>query len=124
VSHQGFIGIVDDDDSVRSATTKLLRRDGYVVRSFASAEEFLQSPDIGDTQCLISDVRMPVVSGLELQSRLIASGHGIPIIFLTAFPEDKSRERALAAGALCFLAKPFDAEVLTAFVEQALRQSR
>jgi FixJ family two-component response regulator len=124
VPHQGVISVVDDDDSVRSATSKLLRRDGYSVHSFASAEEFLQSAVIEETRCLVSDVRMSGLNGLELQARLIASGHSIPIIFLTAFPEDKSRERALAAGAICFLAKPFDAEVLTGFIEQALRRPR
>ena len=118
--HLGLISVVDDDDSVRNATTKLLRRDGYSVDSFASAEEFLQSASIDQTRCLVSDVRMTGLNGLELQASLIAGGHRIPIIFLTAFPEDKSRERALAAGAICFLAKPFDAEVLIGFIEQAL----
>lgn len=121
---QGVISIVDDDDSVRGATSKLLRIDGYDVHGFASAEEFLRSPVLGTTRCLISDVRMPRVGGLELQARLSALGYRIPIIFLTAFPEDRSRERALAAGALCFLSKPFDAEILTGFIRQAMELPR
>lgn len=122
--HLDVISVVDDDDSVRNATTKLLRRDGYVVHSFVSGEEFLRSAVIDGTSCLVSDIRMSGLSGLELQARLLAAGHRIPIIFLTAFPEDKSRERALAAGAVGFLTKPFDAEVLTGFIEQALRRPR
>ena len=117
---QGVISIVDDDESVRGATSKLLRIDGYDVHGFASAEEFLQSPVLGTTRCLISDVRMPRVGGLELQARLSTLGYRIPIIFLTAFPEDRSRERALAAGAICFLSKPFDAEILTGFIRRAM----
>jgi len=120
VPQQGVISIVDDDESVRGATSKLLRIDGYDVHGFASAEEFLQSPVLGTTRCLISDVRMPRVGGLELQARLSTLGYRIPIIFLTAFPEDRSRERALAAGAICFLSKPFDAEILTGFIRRAM----
>lgn len=121
--HQGLVSIVDDDDSVRGATTKLLRLCGYAVQSFASAEDFLGSTLLDETRCLISDVRMRGMSGLDLQARLIAQGRHIPMIFITAFAEDKNRERALAAGAICVLSKPFDAEVLTSFIEQVMRSS-
>ena len=123
MSHLGVVSIVDDDDSVRSATSKLLRLYGYVVHSFSSAEDFLDSQALLETKCLVSDVRMPRFNGLELQARLASLGYAIPIIFLTAFPEDKDRERAIGAGALCFLSKPFDADVLTGFIEQAMRRS-
>ena len=123
MSHLGVVSIVDDDDSVRSATSKLLRLYGYVVHSFSSAEDFLDSQALHETKCLVSDVRMPRFNGLELQARLSSLGYAIPIIFLTAFPEDKDRERAIGAGALCFLSKPFDADVLTGFIEQAMRRS-
>ncbi|MER9299245.1 MULTISPECIES: response regulator [unclassified Mesorhizobium] len=118
--HQGLISIVDDDDSVRSATSKLLRQAGYPVESFASGEDYLCSAAVDDTRCLISDVRMAGMSGLDLQAHLIEKGYRIPIIFMTAYPEDKVRARAMAAGAVCFISKPFDAEVLTGFIEQAL----
>ena len=91
-----MISIVDDDQSVREATRSLLRSHGYAAVTFASAEEFLRSGLAGDTSCLISDVRMAGLSGLELQRLLIDSGHRVPIIFMTAFPEE--RARALVSG--------------------------
>jgi FixJ family two-component response regulator len=114
------VSIVDDDQSVRDATKKLLRLNGYVVHAFASAEDFLRSPKINETDCLVADVRMPGMGGLALQERLIARGREIPTIFVTAFPEDEARERALSRGAICFLNKPFDGLVLIRFIEQAL----
>jgi FixJ family two-component response regulator len=114
------VSIVDDDESVRGATKKLLRLQGYVVHTFASAEEFLRSPNVNDTDCLITDVRMPGMGGLALQEYLIGQGRKIPIIFVTAYPEDGSRERALSGGAVCFLTKPFDGQSLIGFIEQAL----
>jgi FixJ family two-component response regulator len=124
VQEKPVVSMVDDDESVRSATTKLLRLNEYVVHTFASAEEFLRSPKLGDTRCLITDVRMPGISGLELQEQLIAQGRDIPIIFVTAYPEERSRERALSNGAVCFLNKPFDGLVLIRFIEQALGGQR
>jgi FixJ family two-component response regulator len=94
---------------------------GFVVRAFGSAEEFLQSPDVGDTECLITDVRMPGMSGIELQDHLIAQGHQIPVIFITAFPEEPSRIKALAAGAIAFLNKPFDGATLIRCLHEALQ---
>jgi FixJ family two-component response regulator len=114
------ISIVDDDESFRQATASLIRSIGYATAAFASAEEFLQSDHVHDTACLISDVQMPGMSGIELQNRLIARGHRLPVIFITAFPEEKVRRRALEAGALCFLSKPFSDEKLISCLDQAL----
>jgi FixJ family two-component response regulator len=114
------IAIVDDDDSFRRATMSFIRSLGYAVLQFASAEAFLKSNQLRDADCLISDVQMPGVNGVELQGKLIDEGHRLPIIFVTAFPEMKSRARALAAGAICFLGKPFNDEVLITCLNEAL----
>jgi FixJ family two-component response regulator len=106
------ISIVDDDESVREATTGLVRSFGYVAATFASAEEFLHSDRVRDTSCLISDVQMSGLSGVELQDRLNAAGHRVPIIFTTAFPEERIRSRVLKAGACGFLTKPFSDDSL------------
>ena len=115
-----MISIVDDDESVREATKRLLRSFGYDAAAFASAEEFLQSKRASDTSCLITDVQMPGLSGVELQSHLIADGHQMPIIFVTASMEEKTRARALKAGAIGFLTKPFSAERLIEYIHTAL----
>jgi len=122
VPHVPVISVVDDDASVRAATTRLLKSLGFTAHAFASANEFLQSPRLGDTSCLIADVQMPGMSGVELQDYLIAQGHGTPIIFITAFPEDSIRERAMNAGAICFLSKPFDGSRLIECVDRALKK--
>jgi FixJ family two-component response regulator len=116
------ISIVDDDASVRVATDNLLRSIGYIVHTFASAEEFLRSSDFSSTLCVIADVQMPVMSGLELQAFLLAKGHRVPFIFITAFPEATIRERAEKAGAICFLAKPFDRVTLIKCLDRALAE--
>src|SRR5882672_8487106 len=95
-----LISIVDDDNSIREATKGLVRSLGYRAAAFASAEEFLRSGSVDETSCLITDVRMPGLGGIELQQRLIAQGHPVPTIFITAFPEESARRSALAAGAL------------------------
>jgi FixJ family two-component response regulator len=115
-----MISIVDDDPSVREATKGLVRSLGYGAAAFASAEDFLQSDQVNDTACLITDVQMPGLSGVELQSRLIAQGNCTPIIFITAFPEQRIRTRALEAGAVGFLSKPFDEDRLIEFIHAAL----
>ena len=97
---QVLIAIVDDDESVRNATKALVRSLGYHASTFASADEFLKSEQVHDTSCLITDVQMPGLSGIDLQNRLVARGHGIPIIFMTAYPDDKVRARAMKAGAV------------------------
>jgi FixJ family two-component response regulator len=117
-----LISIVDDDDSVRGAVASLIRSVGFVARSFASAEEFLQSPELNETSCLISDVQMPGINGLELQSRLASQDRRTPIILITAFPEPHIRQAALKAGAICFLKKPFDGRALIHCVNRALNR--
>jgi FixJ family two-component response regulator len=102
------ISIVDDDESVREATKGLVRSLGYDVAAFASAEEFLSSNRVQNTACVVTDVQMPGLSGIELQSRLAKQGHRMPIIFVTASPEEQVRRRAKEAGAFGFFSKPFD----------------
>lgn len=118
------ISIVDDDESVRAATESLMRSLGYVAHTFASAEEYLQSPHMKETSCLISDVQMPSMSGLELQGHLAAHGHRTPIIFITAFPDKNVQARALKAGAVCFLIKPVDGQTLLTYLDEALKKGK
>src|SRR6202041_1694722 len=101
-----LVMIVDDDDSVRRAARRLIKSYGLAVDTFASADEFLASGRLKETACLVLDVQMPGMSGLELQSQLIAAGTDIPIIFITAFTNEAARMRALEAGAYCYLVKP------------------
>jgi FixJ family two-component response regulator len=115
-----IISIVDDDPSQRTATARLLRSMGFTAYAFSSAREFLLSPRLSDTACLVVDVEMPGMSGVELQEHLIARGNAAPIIFITAFPKDRIREQAMRAGAICFLTKPFDEKQLLDGVERAL----
>jgi FixJ family two-component response regulator len=115
-----FVAIVDDDDSVRDALQGLLKSAGLSSRAFASAEHFLGSGHQRDTACLITDIRMPGISGLELQARLNAEHCRIPTIFITAHGDEEMRLRALRAGAVEFLPKPFDDEVLVESVRAAL----
>jgi len=103
-----MISIIDDDVSMRKATRRLVKSLGLNADTFASAEEFLESDRVNDTACVITDVQMPGLSGAELQRLLIAQGVNTPIIFITAFPEESLRRRALDAGAVGFLSKPFD----------------
>ena len=125
VAEVPVISIIDDDPSVRTATARLLRSMGFSVYAFASAQEFLSSPQLRQTSCVIADVQMPGMSGVELQEYLTAHDHGMPVIFITAFPHERVRERAMKGGAVCFLSKPFDEPQLLECVERALmrRQS-
>jgi FixJ family two-component response regulator len=119
------IAIVDDDESFRHATMSFTRSLGYAVLQFASAEAFLKSDRLHDIDCVISDVQMPGVNGIELQQRLIVQGNHLPLIFITALPEMRTRAQALAAGAIAFLAKPFsDEELITCLNEAARRKGR
>jgi FixJ family two-component response regulator len=120
VAEVPVISIIDDDASVRTATARLLRSMGFSVHAFASAKEFLSSPRLGETSCIIADVQMPGMSGVELQDHLIANGHKTPIIFITAFPQERVRQRAMKAGAIDFLSKPFDEPQFLQCVERAL----
>ena len=116
----GLIAIVDDDDLVRNAVQGLLKSVGLPARAFASAEEFLQSGQHRKTACLIADIRMPGMSGLELQAKLNAERCRIPTIFITAHGDSRMRMQALREGAVEFLAKPFDDEALLDSVRAAL----
>lgn len=121
VNNDLMIAIVDDDVAVGRATRGLLRSLGYATAIFSSAEEFLNSGRLHEISCVISDVRMPGMSGLDLQTRLINEGRRIPIIFMTAFPEEPLRQHVLAAGAHGFLTKPYRAESLLDCLASALR---
>ncbi|WP_371259913.1 response regulator transcription factor [Bradyrhizobium sp. WSM3983] len=116
------MSVVDDDASVRTATARLLRSLGFSAHALASAQEFLLSPRLRETSCLIADVGMPGMSGLELQEYLVSNGHNTPMIFITAFPEQRIRERAMGAGAVDFLSKPFDEPRLLDCVQRALKR--
>jgi len=115
-----LVAIVDDDDSMRSALQGLLKAVGLPAKAFGSAEEFLNSGQQHQAGCLIADIRMPGMSGLELQAKLNAERCKIPIIFITAHGDAKMRMQALRAGAVEFLAKPFDDEALLESVRGAL----
>ena len=121
MSNPPLIAIVDDDESVRVTTDSLVRSLGYIVHTFASAEEFLRSNCLDDFSCVIADVQMPGMSGVQLQDQLRAQGYRVPFIFFTAFPDEKIRARALAAGAICYLTKPFDGDGLIRFLQAALK---
>jgi FixJ family two-component response regulator len=116
-----MIAIVDDDKGTREALKTLLRAMGHNASTFASAKDFLESEKLHDTSCLITDLQMPGLSGLDLQNHLIAKGHRIPIIFMTGHANDSARERAMKAGAICFLSKPFQKEDLLGCIEITLR---
>jgi FixJ family two-component response regulator len=117
------VSIIDDDASVRVATNRLVRSLGYIAQTFSSADEFLQSSHVNDTSCVIADVQMPGMSGVELQSILLAQGRRQPIIFITAYPEESTRARALEAGAICFLSKPFDGPTLIKYLAAAVEDA-
>ena len=115
-----IISIVDDDESVREATNALVRSLGYAAATFSSAEEFLSSDRVRATSCVIADVQMPGLSGIDLQHRLLGEGVQVPIIFVTAFPDERTRQRALDAGAIDFLSKPWSDEQLISCLDMAL----
>ena len=116
-----LVAVVDDDRSIQTALNDLLESAGLVSESFGSAEEFLASDRLNQTSCLVLDIRMPGMSGLDLQARLKTEGRHIPIIFITARGDTQTKTRAMKAGALEFLVKPFDDEVLLERVRVALK---
>jgi len=118
-----LISIVDDDDSLRNSLDNLIRSVGFRTQGFPSAEAFLRSNQARDTACLILDVRMPGMSGLELQRRMLASKWRIPIIFITSHADGDARTRAIEAGAVDFLYKPFCEENLVKAIDAALNDS-
>jgi len=115
------ISIVDDDESVREATKSLVRSLGYKALTFESAEEFLESAQMMATTCLITDVQMPGLSGVELQDRLIADGHNMPTIFVSAFPDERLERQVLRSGAIGYLRKPFKEDHLIDCIDAALK---
>jgi FixJ family two-component response regulator len=115
-----LISIVDDDASVRVAVVNLVTSLGYEARSFDSADRYLSSPERHETSCIVCDVQMPGTHGLDLQCNLTAQGDRTPIIFITAFPRPDIKKRALDAGAICFLTKPFNGQMLVNCIEVAL----
>ena len=117
------VSIVDDDAAVRIATTRLVRSHGFVAHGFSSAEEFLASPYVDETSCLITDMRMPGMSGADLQRMLIAQGQRMPIIFVTAYREESRVANVTAAGAAGFLTKPFDGKTLMHCLGEALKRA-
>jgi FixJ family two-component response regulator len=122
LSTLSVISVIDDDASVRAATDNLLSSHGYLVHTFASAEAFLQSARLNDSSCIVADVQMPAMSGLDLLTHMRAQGYSAPFIFITAFPEESVRARALKAGAIGFLAKPFAGPALINCVQAALNR--
>jgi len=114
------ISIIDDDSSVRDGTMDLLNSLGFIAVAFARADEFLQFDRLYTTSCLIADMQLPGMTGLELYERLVVSGRDVPTILITAFPDDKDRERALRAGVTCYLTKPFSEKELIACIRSAL----
>ena len=121
MSGSQLVAIVDDDRSVQSALKDLMESAGLSAQSFTSAEEFLESDQRSQTACLVADIRMLGMSGLELQAKLKAEGSRIPIIFITAHGNVKMKMQAMTAGAIEFLSKPFDDEVLLEKVRAALK---
>ena len=118
--HTPVIAIVDDDESFLQATISFVRSLGYSTAAFPSADAFINSNAVENTDCLITDLQMPGMSGIELQNYLLTQGNRVPVIFVTAFPETEARGDALRAGAVGFLGKPFDDENLISCLNKAL----
>ena len=114
------ISVLDDDPYVRAAINNLLKSRGYVVHTFASAEEFLRSSIATDTSCVIADVQMPSMTGIDLLTQMRAQGSSTPFIFVTGYPDESVRARALNAGAVCFLGKPFTPADMVQCLDRAL----
>ena len=117
------IAIVDDDEAVKDALESFIRSLGYVAVTFASALELLNYPGLADLSCLISDVQMAGTTGLELHDRLVAAGRLIPTILITAYPNEEGRTRAVKAGVVCYLKKPFPEQELLTCLEGALKRT-
>jgi two-component system, LuxR family, response regulator FixJ len=120
LTNTGIIAIIDDDEPLREALGSVLKAAGFVIDTFASAEEFLESPQRNRTSCLILDVRLPGMSGIELQRRLLDANYGVPIIFVTAHGDGDLRDLVMKAGAAGFLNKPVRSEALLKEIHAAL----
>lgn len=119
-ARQALVAVVDDDESVRTAIGSLFRSMGSRTELFGGGEDFLSAPNLREFSCLVLDVQMPGMDGLELQLRLAAASHPIPIIFVTAYGDEKTRARALRGGAVSFLSKPFSEDALLEAVRSAI----
>src|SRR5580704_19104730 len=120
MSKRSLVSVVEDDQFFRESMRRLMRSLGYSVEAFPSAADFLASPRLGETACLIADVNMPAMTGLELHRRLIEIGHAVPTILVTAYPDDDVRKRALNDGIVCYLRKPVDENHLMRCLRAAL----
>lgn len=119
-----MISIVDDDQFVRESLKRLMKSLGYSVSDFPSAVEFLESPTLANTACLIADIHMPGMTGVELYGKLTEAGHAIPTIIITAYPDDSVRERALNDGVVCYLTKPIRERDLINCVRSVVDQAQ
>jgi FixJ family two-component response regulator len=117
-----IVCIIDDDASVRVAVERIARSMDLAAYTFESCRNFLVSPQLANTSCIIADVQMPGMSGLDLQRMLKTRGMSIPLIFITAYPDDKLRKQALDEGAVCFLNKPFQGTAIIECIERALKR--
>jgi FixJ family two-component response regulator len=124
LSKQSMISVVDDDQSFRDSMRRLLKSLGYAVTVFPSAAEFLASPKLADTACLVADVHMPAVTGIELYKQLIETGHAIPTILVTAYPDDGVQERMLSLGVECYLSKPLEETHLISCLSSVFARGR
>lgn len=119
MSEPALISIVDDDASFRDSMRRLLKSLGYAVAAFPSAGEFLASAELNDTACLLADVQMPAMTGIELYQHLVATGQGMPTILITAYPDEVVQERMLRLGVVCYLRKPFEEATLIHCLQSA-----
>ena len=119
-----LISIIDDDQPFRESMRRLMRSLGYTVAVFSSAADFLASSRLRETSCLITDVHMPAMTGVQLYRHLIKAGHAIPTILITAYPSEVERARSLKDGVLCYLRKPIDEENLSRCLRAALRSAK
>ena len=124
MTETSLISIVDDDQPVLDSLGRLMRAVGHTVQTFSSAADFLASPRLAETACLIADVHMPGMNGDELHRRLVGLGYAIPTILITAYPEDNVKARALEDGVICYLRKPFNKNDLLDCIRSALRCTR
>jgi FixJ family two-component response regulator len=123
MAERPLVAIVDDDESIRNATRDLLRAVGFSTATFEDAESFLGSTSRARAACVVADIRMPGMTGIELYQALVASGDGIPTVIITAHPEDATRARAREVGITCYLSKPFAPDELLECVSEALAKS-
>jgi FixJ family two-component response regulator len=124
VMKEKLVSLVEDDRFFRDSMGRLMRSLGYTVEAFPSAAEFLASPRLAETACLITDVHMPAMSGIELYRHLIDAGHAIPTVLVTAYPNDVDRARALNDGVICYLRKPVDEQNLLQCLNTALSSGK